>query len=135
MIVSVFVKNHESELFHCLWRCLLVSRARRATHQRPPSVVHASSMCVVVQPWLSAVIEQCSLTTCPHLVPCPGRRERRFYLPWEMMVRRLHCNPLLTCRWITTIRSLHSLLLSILREGSVSPIALHFMGEVFTDSM
>lgn len=80
---------------------MLVIRAKRVIHQRLQFVVHASSMYVVVRPWLLAVIEQCSLTTCPHLVPCPGRRERRFYLPWGMMVRHTQFISLLTFIWIT----------------------------------
>lgn len=60
-------------------------------------------------------------------------------------MRRIHCNLLLTCTWITiwlfisiiTIGLLHSTLLlsTILREGSFITIALRFVGEVLTDSM
>lgn len=86
--------------------CVLLSRAKRATRQRPQSVVLASSMCVVVQLWLLAVIGQYSLMTCPHLVPCPGRRERRSYLPWGMMVRHTpnqqQPTTQLTCKWTTS---------------------------------
>lgn len=80
---------------------LLVCRVKRVTLQRPRSGVHASSMYVVVQLWLLAVTGQCSLTTCPPLVPCPGRRERRSYLPWGMMVRHTQLHSYLTCMWIT----------------------------------
>lgn len=67
-----------------------MSRAKRVTHRRPQFVVHASSMCVVGQLWLLAAIGQYSLMICPHSVPCPGRRERRSFLPWGMMVRGAH---------------------------------------------
>lgn len=87
--------------FRFLWWCVRVSRAKRVTPQRPQYVVHGSSMYVDVQLWLLAVIGRCSLTTCPHLVPCPGRRERRSYLPWGMMVRHTQFTSLLTCTWIT----------------------------------
>lgn len=85
---------------------MIVSRVKRVTRQRPPSEVHASSMYVVVQLWLLVVIEQCSLMICPHLVPCPGRRERRSYLPWGMMVRHTQCNShsFVACgAWLTSL--------------------------------
>lgn len=74
---------------HVWWWFVLASlllRVKKVTHQRPLCEDPGLNTSAEELPWPLAGNALCFLTTCPPWVPYRGKNERRFCLPWGMMV-------------------------------------------------
>lgn len=77
---------------YCLFLACLLLRVKKVTHRRP--LCEDPGLNTSAEELLLPLAENelCFLMTCPPWVPYLGKNEKRFCLPWEMMVGR-GCQP------------------------------------------